>query len=292
MTPGGVLVSVWRPTLPGRPAFEYRPEGATLLRLRGKRIGISTAEHQQEQWESPWRLSGENCRIQRSAKGIPNHAMSSPRRLNLAEIEASLRAVQANFDQINRTLSTPRDTLSDQVLGQLLLGYEAVDRMLAESREPFQIGDSACLLRLNHLVLCGEGAEQRPDCRAQVGATAERFYDQGDGGIEALSLRVRDLSSESVWRRAAGVYIQILSQPQLFIEGNHRTGALIMSWLLANEGRPPFVLSVGNAKAYFDPSALVKNARKRTLKMLLERPKLVRRFADLLKAEVDKGHRR
>jgi prophage maintenance system killer protein len=218
--------------------------------------------------------------------------MSKPRRLNLTEIEASLRAVQADFDQINRTLSTPRDALSDEVRDHLLLGYRAVDRMLAEGRTPFRIGDSSCLLRLNHLILCGEGAEERPDCRQQVEATAERFYDLGDGGIEALVNQARALQGESIWRRVAGVYIQILSQPQLFIEGNHRTGALIMSWMLASEGKPPFVLSVANAKAYFDPSALVKNARKRTLKMLLERPKLVRRFADLLKAEANGNHSR
>ncbi len=218
--------------------------------------------------------------------------MSKPRRLNLVEIAASLRAVQADFEQINRTLTTPRDALSDEVIDHLLLGYAAVDRMLAEGRGPFRIGDSPCLLRLNHLVLCGEGAETRPDCRQQVKATATRFYDHGDGGIEALVSRTRVMQGESVWRRAAGVYIQILSQPQLFIEGNHRTGALVMSWMLASEGKPPFVLSVTNAKAYFDPSALVKNARKRTLKMLLERPKLIRRFADLLKSDADKGYSR
>jgi hypothetical protein len=216
--------------------------------------------------------------------------MPKPRRLNLREIEASLRELQADFAEINRTLSTPRDPLSDRVISHMLLGYEQVDRLLAAGTDLFQVGSSGCLLGLNHLVLCGEGAEQRPDCRQQVQATAAHFYAYGDGGIEALVNLVRTLNGASVWRRASGVYIQVLSQPQLFIEGNHRTGALIMSWMLAREGKPPFVLSVANAKAYFDPSALVKNARKRTLKMLLERPKLVRRFADLLKSEADATH--
>jgi hypothetical protein len=31
--------------------------------------------------------------------------------------------------------------------------------------------------------------------------------------------------SESVWKRASGVYIRVLSEPQLFLEGNHRSGA-------------------------------------------------------------------
>jgi prophage maintenance system killer protein len=218
--------------------------------------------------------------------------MPRPRRLNLSEIESSLLAVQADFDQINSTLSTPRDPLSDRVIGYMMRGYEQVDRLLAEDHDLFRVGSSGCLLGLNHLVLCGAGAEQRADCRQQIQATAAHFYDHGDGGVEALINRVRILDGESVWRRAAGVYIQVLSQPQLFIEGNHRTGALIMSWMLAREGRPPFVLSVANAKAYFDPSELVKNARKRTLKMLVERPKLIRRFAELLESEADRNHSR
>jgi hypothetical protein len=64
---------------------------------------------------------------------------------------------------------------------------------------------------------------------------------------------------ESAWSRAAGAYVRTLSKPQLFIEGNHRAGALMMSYILVREGRPPFVLSVENAGAYFDPSAVIRN---------------------------------
>jgi hypothetical protein len=48
-----------------------------------------------------------------------------------------------------------------------------------------------------------------------------------------------------------------VSEPQLLIEGNHRTGALVLSYILAREGRPPFVLTAENAKAYLDPSTLI-----------------------------------
>jgi len=43
---------------------------------------------------------------------------------------------------------------------------------------------------------------------------------------------------------------------------SHRTGVLVMSYILAREGRPPFVLTVENAKAYFDPSTLIIKTRK------------------------------
>jgi hypothetical protein len=79
----------------------------------------------------------------------------------------------------------------------------------------------------------------------------------------------------------------MLSRPQLYIEGNHRTGALVMSYMLAREGKPPFVLSSSNAKAYFDPSSLVTTTRKGSIAMLIRLPKLKKRFAKLLKEEAD-----
>lgn len=215
---------------------------------------------------------------------------SAPARLNLSAIESSLRAVQKGFGRINRTLSTPRDPLSDRVLGQLLAGYRQVDQWLEQGLDPFALGQSGQLLKLNALVLWGESDPAGSDARRQLQATEEQFYATGDGGIGELVSCYQLLETQSIWRRSARVYIQILSQPQLFLEGNHRTGSLVMSYLLARAGKPPFVLSVENAKAYFDPSALVKSARKHSLRMLLERPKLVKRFAALLRESAHSGH--
>ena len=216
--------------------------------------------------------------------------MGHARRLNLDAIETSLRGVQAQFASINKTLSTPRDPLSDFVLERLLLGYRRVDALLDAGLDPFAPGSSEQVLELNLLVLCGADRSQREECTQLVDATSQRFYALGDGGIESLVNWVRSMNGESIWRRAASAYIHELSQPQLFIEGNHRTGALIMSWMLVRAGKPPFVLSVDNAKAYFDPSTVAKNNRKHTLRMILERPKLLKRFADLLKQESEKEH--
>nr|WP_242518174.1 hypothetical protein [Thiorhodovibrio winogradskyi] len=211
-------------------------------------------------------------------------------RLNLPTIEASLRAVQDGFERINQTLTTPRDPLSDQVLDQLLAGYRQVDAWLEHGQDPFALGQSAQLLGLNALVLWGEAEPACSEARHQLEATEEQFYATGDGGIGELINCYQLLEKQSIWRRSARVYIQILSQPQLFLEGNHRTGSLVMSYLLARAGKPPFVLSVDNAKAYFDPSTLVKNSRKHSLSMLLERPKLVKRFARLLQESADAKH--
>lgn len=216
--------------------------------------------------------------------------MPKAKRLNLSAIETSLRAVQADFEQINTALDTPRDPLSDEVLERMLLGYWQVDAYLADAVDLFALGSSPLLLELNIRVLCGLDASVRAECASQIEATKEHFYANTEGGVESLVNWVHGLNGVPVRRRAASTYIHILSQPQLFIEGNHRTGSLVMSWMLARDGKPPFVLSVENAKAYFDPSALVKSSRKHTLRMLLERPKLVKRFADLLKDDAEKIH--
>ena len=54
-------------------------------------------------------------------------------------------------------------------------------------------------------------------------------------------------------------------------------------------GQAPFVLTVRNAKAYFDPSSLVKGCRKRSLRALREIPKLRKRLAKLIEDDADQG---
>ncbi|EIC21020.1 hypothetical protein [Thiorhodovibrio frisius] len=218
--------------------------------------------------------------------------MAKSERLNLPAIETSLRRVQDDFDRINQTLSTPRDPLSDRVLNQLLAGYGEIDRCLAKGIDLFELGQTRELLALNGLVLWGEAEPGSEDARRQRLATEEQFYANGDGGIGELIVCHQSMAGQPVWKRAARVYIQILSQPQLYQEGNHRTGSLVMSYILVRAGKPPFVLSVDNAKAYFEPSTLVKNARKHSLRMLLERPKLAKRFAALVRDSADARHLR
>jgi len=215
---------------------------------------------------------------------LPKH------RLNLSAIEASLRDVQANFDEINASLTTPRDPMADQVVQNLLAGYEYLDALLAEDVDLLARGNSERLLQLNCLVLWGTCEPGAKCCEAGFRETEAHFYDDGSlGGLRALMNYVAEHRGNGVWKRAAGIYIHILSEPQLFIEGNHRTGALVMSHVLTREGKPPFVLTVRNAKAYFDPSSLVKGCRKRSLHALLAVPKLRKRLAKLIEDEADKA---
>jgi hypothetical protein len=95
---------------------------------------------------------------------------------------------------------------------------------------------------------------------------------------------------QSVWSRAAGAYTRILSKPQLTIEGNHRAGALVMSYILVRDGEPPFVLSVENAGAYFDPSTVIRNTAKNSAARLFRLPGNRKRLAALLREHADRRY--
>lgn len=212
----------------------------------------------------------------------------SKTKLDLKAIEKSLRDVQRDFDRINATLDTPRDPLSDRVLENLLAGYRYLSGLLEKNVDPFGRGSSQHLLKLNFLVLFGDCDPSSTECEKQLALTERRFYDDASfGGIRAFMNYLADHKDDGVWRLAAGAYIQILSEPQMFIEGNHRSGALIMSALLCRKGKPPFVLTPNNAKQYFDPSSLVKSCRKHSLRALVSIPKLRKRLANLLAEQAD-----
>jgi hypothetical protein len=68
----------------------------------------------------------------------------------------------------------------------------------------------------------------------------------------------------------------------LFIEGNHRSGSLIVSYLLLRAGLPPFVLTLDNAKGYYNPSSVIRNSAKHGVKALFELPKIKKKYAAFL----------
>ena len=97
-------------------------------------------------------------------------------------------------------------------------------------------------------------------------------------------------ANESVWNRAAGAYVRMLSAPQLFIEGNHRTGALLMSYILLGDGQPPFVLSPESAPSYFEPSAVIQGMHKRGTVAPFALSTIRRQLAQLLLDHGDRKH--
>jgi hypothetical protein len=208
-------------------------------------------------------------------------------RFNLKAIELSLRHVQREFPQINANLRSRRDSMTDEVLDNMMSGYAFVDWAVADDTDLLDPQYVARLLELNHIVLCGRDPNSRREHRKHIQATAQRFYTQDEFNIDDILRWYREHTYESAWKRAAGVYVRILSQPQLYIEGNHRTGALIMSYILGRDGKAPFVLTVENALAYFDPSSLIKETNKTPTTLLMKLPRMKKRFARFLEAQAD-----
>ena len=210
--------------------------------------------------------------------------------LNLAAIEATLRDLQAHFPEINKLLKSRRDALEDSLIENMLAGYQLVDSLVAQRLDLFAMGNLRLLLEINAVVLWGCEEQERVQTARHLAATEERFYEQEGGGIRDIVEWYALHGTGSSWSRAAGVYVRMLSEPQLFIEGNHRTGALVMSYILAREGFPPFVITTENARAFLDPSTLVTETRKRSFVALFRLPKITRYFAEFLKEQADQRY--
>ena len=231
--------------------------------------------------------------IDRARSNLPDPASdaggttSQGRIFDLAAIEASLRAVEARFRRINPHLDSPRDPLDRAAVDHMLKGYAFIDRLIDQKIDLFSLGRLQLFLELNALVLFGQDEQERSESAGHLVATDERFYDDESGGIRDVVEWHALHAHESAWGCAAGVYIRVLSEPELFIEGNHRTGALLMGYILGRAGHPPFVLTLTNAKPFLDWSTLFTTRRKASLLMRCQMPWLKRRFAAFLAAEGD-----
>jgi len=214
--------------------------------------------------------------------------MGKIHQLNLPLIQEALQQVQLNFEEINGTLTMRREHIADVIIGNMMAGYEYLNGLLAKRIDILKEDYKHHVLELNTLVLCGTGNKVRFEFGEHITSTARRFYTQEECNINRIVAWNRKNRSSSPWERAARIYVFMLSQPQLFFEGNHRTGALLMSAILAHEGLPPFVLTTENACAYFDPSALAKLTDKDFLGKLYKLPAITKQFSKFLGEQADK----
>ena len=208
--------------------------------------------------------------------------MSATRRLDLPAIERALRKVQSHFGELSQRFTEPRDPLTDEVLQNVVEGYALIDDYVARGVDLFDLQQLNLMLEINATVLCGRDPARRQEFAQHLAATEEHFFNNVEGGIKDLYNWYCAYRSESIWKRAAGVYVRILSKPQLFIEGNNRSGSLIVSYLLMRAGLPPFVLTLDNAEGYFNPSSVIRNSAKHGVKALYELPKIKKKYAAFL----------
>lgn len=195
--------------------------------------------------------------------------------------------MQHHFEAINGSLRAQREPMSDRVVDNMVSGYAFVDDLLATGVDVFAMGSLRHLLDLNTLVLCGSDPARRAQYARHRDATERRFYEERNGGIRDLVEWYAGHRHDAAWQRAAGIFVRMLSKPQLFVEGNHRTGALLMSYVLMGAGLSPFVLTPENAAAYFDQSAAIRDIEKTSAPALFRLPGIARRLAQVLAAHAD-----
>jgi len=210
-------------------------------------------------------------------------------RLRLGRIDDELREVQSNFPAINAQLNLRRDDFTDTVRQNMVSAFEFLDALVGQNVDLFSDEGLEGLLQLNHLVLLGKGYDPREFGR-HISVTRRQFFDNFRQYVKPIRRWYGKHETDNPYKVAAQVYVGVLSQPQLYQEGNHRTGSLIASGMLLQNGCPPFVLTRQNAVAYFNPSSEIKFTDKRTVRGKLRLPKYQRDFRDFLQQNVNEGY--
>jgi prophage maintenance system killer protein len=208
--------------------------------------------------------------------------MSAANLADLSAVKSQLLATQ-HFLAIDGLEELGYHALpTDDVIAHLLAGYRLINRFLEEKIDLFSMGHSNALLEINLTVLYGAiDSPEREQHRVQIKNTERHFYDAPQGGVQELMEFYQRLLVKDPIQQAAELYVQTLLQPQLFIEGNHRTGTLLMSYVLQRHGYPPFVLTPENAYAYFISTDIARY-RRNSLQIYFKRGALVKRVIALL----------
>lgn len=213
-----------------------------------------------------------------------------PERLNLAAIDASLKTVEAHWMQINDELERRgigrKDTFDDVVKMRMMSAFSYLDDLLREQIPPFSKASIKPMLLLNHRVHYGTDQRLMSEYATAMKATTEKFKQHIYPIQQWYEHHIQ--RGDYPLKIAAEVYVSILGYPQLYIEGNHRTGSLIADWISVYHGYPPFVLSVENAIAYFAPSAEIKSfANKSTWRGRAQLPKYRKSFLEFWENHID-----
>ena len=211
-------------------------------------------------------------------------------RFSLVKVEKSLLEVEKNWKKINDELDVEklgkRDTFDSTIRGRMLEAYNYLDSLLGKGIEPFSEKGVSQLLELNNIIHFGFDLNLRLEFNSAIIANSQKFGEN----IEPIAkwYKKHMKGDPHPLRVAAEVYVAVLGFPQLFIEGNHRTGNLIANWISMYYGHPPFVLTPKNAIAYFKPSKEIKRwADKSTWRGRARLPKYRKCFKEFWEAYID-----
>ncbi len=211
-------------------------------------------------------------------------------RLHLEKIALSLTTVEMHWkeidDELDRRGIGRKDTFDAVVKLRMMSAFSYLDDLLREQIPPFSTASIEPMLLLNHRVHYRTDRQLLSEYTKAREAMAEKFYQH----IEPIRqwYERHTQQGDHPLKIAAEIYVSILGYPQLYIEGNHRTGSLIADWITVYHGFPPFVLSADNAIAYFAPSAEIKSfADKSTWRGRARLPKYRKSFLYFWERHID-----
>jgi hypothetical protein len=219
------------------------------------------------------------------------HHRPHPQRLSLDAIDASLQTVEAHWQEIDDELDYQgigrKDTpFTDVVRMRMLSAYSYLDELLAQHIVPFSPASIKPMIQLNERVHYGTDRRLRAEYAKACKATEEKFHQHIAPIHQWYHEHTR--RGDHPLKLAAEIYVSILGYPQLYIEGNHRTGSLVANWVTVYYGFPPFVLSQENAIAYFVPSAEIKSfGNKSTWRGQFQLPKYRKSFLAFWERHID-----
>ncbi|MBA2681262.1 MAG: hypothetical protein H0U76_23030 [Ktedonobacteraceae bacterium] len=215
----------------------------------------------------------------------------NPKRLYLEEIDASLKTVEMHWTRIDdelelRSIGRKDTPFTETMRRRMVSAFTYLDTLLEQQIPPFSPESIEPMLLLNERVHYGTDERLLSEYTTAREATKEKFH-QHIWPIHDWYERHQN-RNDSPLKLAAEIYVAILGYPQLYIEGNHRTGSLIADWITVYYGFPPFVLSADNAIAYFAPSAEIKSfGNKSTWRGVSRLPKYRKSFLAFWEHHID-----
>ena len=229
-------------------------------------------------------------RARRVSRETPPAAPTTPTtraRLDLERIRAALDDFARAIPALNRELDAALAPLAPASRDALVAAYAELDRLHALGVDLLAPGESRRLLALNRIVLHGARGGASRHAATERRAASLRYYDAPRGGIGDLVAWYERRRRRPAPRLAAGLYVRLQCSPQLFVEGNHRTGMLLASHVLLRARCPPLVMTPALAAPWFALTPELQRLDRHGARLLFAGPRLTRRAAALIERHVD-----
>jgi hypothetical protein len=213
-------------------------------------------------------------------------------RPDLKQIEASYERILKDWHKIDDSLELNKVGRKDHpfdkpLMQNMLLAWDYIDYFIKKKNYSLlSIEGGSDMLEINHRVHYGVNSSLRHEYNKAMDATTEKFSKQ----VVPIRKYFRKKSKlgTSKYHVAAEIFIAIIGMPQLYIEGNHRSGSIIASWVNLINEKPPFVLTSENAIAFFKPAQKIKKFNKKSLwRSMTKLPKYKKQFKTFWKNNCD-----